>query len=1133
MSSFSIITKKLEAFIKKYYTSELIKGAILFFAIGLLYFLITLLIEYFLWLKPTARTILFWSFVLVEATLFARFIVFPLTKLFNLQKGLGFQEAAKIIGNHFPQVNDKLLNVLQLNQNQRQSELLLASIEQKSNELQPVPFKKAVNLKKNTKYLKYAAIPVVVYLVISLLGDKTIFSSSYKRVVNYDTAYEPPAPFSFLIQNSNLQAIENKPFTIRVKTIGDIAPSDASISYNNESYYLEQTAPGIFEYTFLQPNKDIEFQLKANKVISQSYTLTVLKTPTLINLSLLLDYPAYTGKKDQILEGTGNAIIPEGTLIKWKVLTKNTKEVALQTTDTTYLFTPNNNTNFLFSKRIFNKLEYAISTSNENLKDFENLSFSLSVIKDQYPQLSVQAKKDSLEEEIIYHLGTASDDYGLSKLQLVYYPVENEDLKKHISIPINKTVVDQFTYVFPGDIQLSKGESYAYYFEVFDNDVFHKFKSVKSALFYFRKRTDQEKKEQQLNKQEESIKGLNKTLKELKNQDKTLEELSKLNKEKNQLSWNDKKKLENFLKRQKEQEKIMKRFSNELKENLEQFQPEEEDPFKEELEKRLKETEEKLEENEKLLEELEKLQEKIQREELSEKLEKLAKNNKNQEKNLEQLVELTKRYYVEKKAEKLAEDLFKMAEDQEKLAEEFEENTTEKQEELNKRFEEYQKQMDELQKENKALKKPMDIPQDSKGEEEVKKEQQEASDNLEQQNKSGAQKNQKKAAQKMKQMSQQMSQQMQGMQMESIEEDVDMLRQILDNLLVFSVKQEDLMKEFKNIEYGNPIFGKKLAIQNNYKQNFEHIDDSLFALSLRQPLLSEVINEAVTTIQYNIDKTLDKLADNRLQQGYAAQQYVVSGANELALLLSEILGNMQQQMSMGTGKGKGKGKGQGQGQGEGEGFQLPDIIKKQESLNKQMKEGMGEQGKSKGKGRGEGQGQGDGEGEGEGGKEGKGENGKDGKGGKDGKKNGKNGNGDSEEMNGLLFEIYKQQQMLRNQLQDRLGKLKNKGQGNKLLRDMKEIEQQLLDKGFNERTLEKMLNLKHELLKLEKATFEQGKENKRESQTNRKDFKNTLRLTPEEIKKQFNTNEILNREALPLQPVYKQKVQQYFKAKHD
>ncbi len=83
-----------------------------------------------------------------------------------------------------------------------------------------------------------------------------------------------------------------------------------------------------------------------------------------------------------------------------------------------------------------------------------------------------------------------------------------------------------------------------------------------------------------------------------------------------------------------------------------------------------------------------------------------------------------------------------------------------------------------------------------------------------------------------------------------------------------------------------------------------------------------------------------------METGVSSQQYTITGANELAVLLSDILSNMQNQMSssMGQGKGKGKGKGMGEGEGEGQGFQLPDIIKKQESLTKKMQEGLEKEG---------------------------------------------------------------------------------------------------------------------------------------------------------------------------------------------
>ena len=206
MSNFDTIKNKLEQFIKRYYTNELLKGAILFFAIGLLYLMVTLFVEYVLWLNPTARTILFWTFIAVELALFVKFIAIPLAHLFNLRKGINFETASKLIGNHFPEVNDKLLNVLQLNKNPQQSDLLIASIEQKS----------AINFKSNTKYLKYAAIPIAILLLSFITGKINWFSDSYERVVNYQTAYEPPAPFQFFVLIESLQAIENKEFKLCV-----------------------------------------------------------------------------------------------------------------------------------------------------------------------------------------------------------------------------------------------------------------------------------------------------------------------------------------------------------------------------------------------------------------------------------------------------------------------------------------------------------------------------------------------------------------------------------------------------------------------------------------------------------------------------------------------------------------------------------------------------------------------------------------------------------------------------------------------------------------------------------------------------------------------------------------------------
>ncbi|MDT8347450.1 MAG: hypothetical protein RQ756_06585, partial [Flavobacteriaceae bacterium] len=105
------IHQKLEKFISKYYTNALLKGTFLFLAIGLLYFIAIIFIEHFLWLDTSGRRILFWVFILVELGLLIKFIIIPLARLLRLRKGLAYSDASKMIGAHFPEVSDKLLNL--------------------------------------------------------------------------------------------------------------------------------------------------------------------------------------------------------------------------------------------------------------------------------------------------------------------------------------------------------------------------------------------------------------------------------------------------------------------------------------------------------------------------------------------------------------------------------------------------------------------------------------------------------------------------------------------------------------------------------------------------------------------------------------------------------------------------------------------------------------------------------------------------------------------------------------------------------------------------------------------------------------------------------------------------------------
>jgi hypothetical protein len=1103
MTNFNNIQEKLQQFIKKYYTNELIKGLILFSAFGLLYFIFTIFIEHFLWLQPGARSVLFFGFVLVELILLIRFIALPIFKLLGLQKGISLEDASEIIGNHFTEVDDKLLNVLQLKETNSESELLIASIEQKSAKLQPIPFKMAIDFQKNAKYLKYLAIPLIIWLFTLISGNNAMFRDSLDRVVHFKTAYEPPAPFLFRVLNDDLTTVEGKSFEIRIETIGDLIPENAKIHFNDENYYLKDDGVGKFTHTFTNVSAPVSFYVEANGVRSKGYTLAVLKTPTVIGFEMMLDYPNYTKKRDESIKNTGSTVIPEGTRITWNISTQQADIVtwsAVKLGDGSENLTKTESDKFSISKTVRDQLTYRIATSNSSLKDYEKLNYSIQVIKDEYPEIMIKSDVDSVSRGPVQFVGQLSDDYGLSKLNLIYYDIENKDDFKTKEIAINNSSFEEFYYVFDpqGELKLDAGKNYELYFEAFDNDAVNGKKSVKSKVYTFQNKTKQEISEDLLKEQKESLIELDKAAKRTDKLSKDFEEFSKKIKNKSELNWNDKNEMNQFLKRQEQYQEMFEQQTDKLKENLdEQGENENNESLrekKEELQKRIEETAE-MQKKEKLLEELRKMSEKLDKEGMLEKLDKLTEQNKQSKRSLERLLEMTKRFYVEKKAADIADKLDSLAKKQKDLPD-SETNDSKQQKELNEEFNEIKEDRKELEKENKGLKQPMDFPDAAEDEMTVDALMEDASDQLEKQeaetngkdkdsktekSEQKAKMQQKAAAKKMKEMSEKMKGAMKAMQGESIEENIDDLRSIVENLVAFSLDQEQLMLSLNGVNASHPSYPKKLKKQQVLKEHFEHIDDSLYSLSLRLQELSINIQRDITEVHYNIDKSLENIAENRMRQGITNQQYTMTAANNMADVLSDML-NALQNPKMGSGKGKGKKPSPG----------LPDIIQKQQGLSEKMKQGLGKK--------------------------------------KDGENGKEDGQGQGEQMTGEQYEIYQEQQALRKSLEELMDKEgKGSKEGKKALDRMKALEQQLLDKGFDNRVLERMLQLEHELLKLKDAMLKQGEDSKRKSETNVVEF-NNRKIKELRLKKLFfNPNEILNRQPLPLRTNYKKKVREYFK----
>src|SRR5690625_7630014 len=86
------------------------------------------------------------------------------------------------------------------------NDLILHSIEQKTEEIQFVPFPKAIDLSKNKKYLKYT-LPPLLLLVVLLFSSPSLITDPSYRLLDNNQESERVARFSFHFLYADLTII--------------------------------------------------------------------------------------------------------------------------------------------------------------------------------------------------------------------------------------------------------------------------------------------------------------------------------------------------------------------------------------------------------------------------------------------------------------------------------------------------------------------------------------------------------------------------------------------------------------------------------------------------------------------------------------------------------------------------------------------------------------------------------------------------------------------------------------------------------------------------------------------------------------------------------------------------------------
>ena len=1110
--NYTVLLNKLDEFIRKYYKNQLIRGS-LYALTGLVaVFLLVAILEYFGQFNSGIRAVLFYTYIGFAAFVLGKYVVLPAAHWMQLGKVLSYEQASAIIGTHFPEVKDKLLNILQLKQgaaNSSSLELIEAGINQKITEIKPIPFASAINLKQNFRYAKYAAVPLLAFALIQFIAPSMISDSS-QRLVNYNKFFPKAAPFTFTIDNKELKAAQQEDFELAVHTAGKVLPDEVFIEVNGTLFKMQKQDKNAFSFRFKNIQHDISFRFFADEFYSQPYLLDMLAKPNILNFTVQLEYPAYLAKKNEVLSNSGDLTIPAGTKANWKFKTRNVSSMSMLLSDGKPEASEEKDGFFGFARRFVKGSLYHIITRNNESGQSDSLTYSVQVIPDAFPSIQVTPRADSLSPKTVYFIGEIEDDHGFRKLQFVYSFLKKdgkqltEPVKNVITLPVRSTQLKQnFYHMFNlAAINIQMEDEVEYYFEVWDNDGVSGSKSTRSQIQLYKAPNKEELKEQAENNSRQLKDEMKEAIKEARALNKEMKELQQKMLEKKELSWEEKKKLDEMLKREKELEKKINSLKEESKRNAEQQQQftKTDETILQKQEELQKMWDEVLNpEIKQLMQKLENMMKQNNKEQMQKDLEQMELNNKEVEKELDRMLELYKKLEIEQKLKENADALEKLAEKQEKLSEQTKDKKAdqqqlkEQQKEINKEFEQIKKDLEQLEQKNEQLEQPEKLPDTNTEEKETKEELDNSREQLEQKENKKASESQKKAAKKMQEMSAKMKKSMQSEQEKKQEEDYDALRALLENLIQLSKDQEELMQQMSTMQGYNPQYVKLAQKQKELKDYAQIVEDSLYALSKRVPQISAFINRELGEVNFNMDKAIKNFADRDIQQGRARQQYVMTSVNNIAVMLTDVLKQMQQSMQEGSGSGSG---GKVKKKGKGNQPSLSELMKMQDQLNEMMKNGM--------------------------------------------KPGGKDGKGSPGGMSSKEFaEMAAKQAAIRRQLQQMQQQMQKEGKAaggssglSKELKEMQQLmeqtEKDLVNKRLNSETIKRQEEIKTRMLEAEKADKEREQDNKRESKTADEKTR-TLPPDIEEFLKQKNKEQELLLTIPPsLQPYYREKSKSYF-----
>jgi len=1021
------------------------------------------MLEYFLWLPPQWRKLLFMASWFLEMVMAAVWLIYPLGQWWGFFGRKDHVSVAREIGEALPEVSDKLLNYLQLEHHPRADAALLAyELKRREQELLRWNFRDILPKRRYFAYVYLLFFPLLAGVLWRMQAGPGSWQEAYHRLAAYEEVFVPPAPFSIQIVSS-LQAVPDSSYTLRVKVHGEVLPQNLILQTGSGRQPLKRLNDTVFEYTFDWINRPLRFFVESGRYVFGPYHIDLLRLPQVDSFAVALRYPAYLGRRPskEILTRQ-DFEVPEGTRARWKIFFHHVDSIGGRMRQN-YRFEGDSIVEtFRLVKDTF--LTYDLINRSNGRR--QTLMFNVRVIPDLPPDIQAIRKVDTgLYRIRQYLLINASDDHSLHRLLLVYRTGDSTWHRRTLR-KFGRQPVFSGTYVFPDEFGLADTLSYTYYFEVEDNNTVTGPRTARTPFYHYQPLVKNES--ERLQREKQTFRSAGRQLKQFGQTNRRIDRSIREMQIKPQTEWDFKTQVADYLQQSRRQKQEMWQLTKRLQTMLRDLKKNNpEDPQIKELEKRLQENQKRLQ-NDSLERSLQQMIDKLQKEQLLQSLEKVKDQNALEKRSMERMLELLKRFYIEQSLKRMADTLHRLARRQDSLSRQSASQLREQQK-LNSQTEQLSRKFDTLARLNKELKSPVSVPPIQTGFKTARMFQRQAMEQMKGGSPSKAREAQQKAAEQLRQMASELQSAMDAGNLEQQKEDLDHIKKLIKTLIDISFEQEKLWDLDPSDQM---VYARVLLDQNRLQTTLEQVADSLNAIALRQPAISEDIFDYLNNALYHGRRTLSLLQD--LHFTFVMQQKeFYQNVNRLTYLLNLFLESQSQSGMAGSA-----------GQKE-TGQSLPDQIhKKSQKISDLMKEGLL----------------------------------------KDRQKQNQGNDG----MSKRAWQLYKEQQ----QLKDMLQRFEDEYPGKRiqeLNRKLEELSQKMLRQGLTRQLADQYLQWQYELLKLLHATYKQHQSEERRARTavDRPQLSTGEKL--EILKKYFPQYEQLIYNPLPLTPYYEEIYKKYKK----